>query len=547
MAFAVVCKNCQSRFLLNDDLLRRRVAGKAITVRCRQCQATIEVDAASVDAPEPPRAAPQPAAATVSPAVPRPMTLKAAPHPPRPAKSSTLIGIGGPARPPGSTELVALSPGLLDVPKQAPVDIDDFPEPPEPPPSFEDLDADAWEITDAPPRPALAPPKVEASPQARAPKQLDTAPESVDDFIEELPPSIPPSSSDDEPTRLIPAKVMQEHAEHEARAARLPSDELTPVDLSLTGKTTLPLFALGEDGAAASTPPKHAPAPVPKPPHRPEPVAAPPSSPEGSLSPASLDPPRLSDRPDSVRTRKNVVAPESQGEPSRAHLRRSGLAVPIAIALAAAAGLLIWKRGTAPGPSPVAHREPASIALEKPAPAPEPAATGGLDGAHGESAAASAPPAEASADDVTFETNPAPKTAAAPRPERAVTGATAPARAIAPEPREPRAEPEPSPARPSEPAAPSGPVGDFDPSAAAAALTSSAAQASACRKEGDPSGVANVVITFAPSGRVTSANISGPPFAGTPTGGCIAALLRKARVPAFDGERVTVSKTIVVQ
>ena len=54
-------------------------------------------------------------------------------------------------------------------------------------------------------------------------------------------------------------------------------------------------------------------------------------------------------------------------------------------------------------------------------------------------------------------------------------------------------------------------------------------------------------ITFAPSGRVTSANISGPPFAGTPTGGCIAAALRKARVPAFDGDRVTVSKTIVIQ
>jgi hypothetical protein len=56
-----------------------------------------------------------------------------------------------------------------------------------------------------------------------------------------------------------------------------------------------------------------------------------------------------------------------------------------------------------------------------------------------------------------------------------------------------------------------------------------------------------VVITFAPSGRVTTATIGGPPFAGTPTGGCIAAALRKARVPAFEGERVTVSKTIVVQ
>jgi hypothetical protein len=78
-------------------------------------------------------------------------------------------------------------------------------------------------------------------------------------------------------------------------------------------------------------------------------------------------------------------------------------------------------------------------------------------------------------------------------------------------------------------------------------LNASAAQASACRKDGDPSGVASVVVTFAPSGRVTSANISGPPFAGTPTGGCIAGALRKARVPAFEGDRVTVSKTVVIQ
>jgi len=95
---------------------------------------------------------------------------------------------------------------------------------------------------------------------------------------------------------------------------------------------------------------------------------------------------------------------------------------------------------------------------------------------------------------------------------------------------------------------PSGePAGPFDRAAAAAALAASAGQASACRKDGDPSGVAAVVITFAPSGRVTSANLSGPPFAGTATGGCIANALRKARVPAFDGDRVTVSKTIVIQ
>jgi hypothetical protein len=87
----------------------------------------------------------------------------------------------------------------------------------------------------------------------------------------------------------------------------------------------------------------------------------------------------------------------------------------------------------------------------------------------------------------------------------------------------------------------------FDRAAAASALSNAAAEASACRKDGDPSGVASVTVTFAPSGRVTSAKLSGPPFAGTATGGCIAATLRRAKIPAFDGELMTVAKTIVVQ
>jgi hypothetical protein len=73
------------------------------------------------------------------------------------------------------------------------------------------------------------------------------------------------------------------------------------------------------------------------------------------------------------------------------------------------------------------------------------------------------------------------------------------------------------------------------------------AQASSCRKPDDPTGVAVVTITFSPSGRVTSANIAGPPFAGTPTGGCIASTLRRARVPAFEGDMVTVKKTVEIR
>lgn len=87
----------------------------------------------------------------------------------------------------------------------------------------------------------------------------------------------------------------------------------------------------------------------------------------------------------------------------------------------------------------------------------------------------------------------------------------------------------------------------FNRDAAASALAAAAEGASACRQEGDPSGTATVTVTFAPSGRVTTATISGPPFAGTKTGGCIAASLRRARVPPFAGDTVTVGKTVVIR
>lgn len=87
----------------------------------------------------------------------------------------------------------------------------------------------------------------------------------------------------------------------------------------------------------------------------------------------------------------------------------------------------------------------------------------------------------------------------------------------------------------------------FSSAAAASALREATALAGACRKSGDPSGYATVVVTFAPSGRVTSAALTGAPFAGTETGGCIASRFRTARVPPFAGQHVTVKKTVTIQ
>lgn len=86
----------------------------------------------------------------------------------------------------------------------------------------------------------------------------------------------------------------------------------------------------------------------------------------------------------------------------------------------------------------------------------------------------------------------------------------------------------------------------FDKGAAAAAVGGAKGAASGCKQEGGPQGNARVSITFAPSGRVSSASVEGPPFAGTPVGGCVASKFRGIKVPAFTGAPVTVRATVPI-
>jgi predicted Zn finger-like uncharacterized protein len=91
------------------------------------------------------------------------------------------------------------------------------------------------------------------------------------------------------------------------------------------------------------------------------------------------------------------------------------------------------------------------------------------------------------------------------------------------------------------------PTGPFSVSAAQVALTQAAGNAQGCKKPGGPTGSGKVQVTFATSGRVTSANVNGAPFAGTPVGGCVASAFRRARIPAFTGNPVTVAKSFSVR
>lgn len=86
---------------------------------------------------------------------------------------------------------------------------------------------------------------------------------------------------------------------------------------------------------------------------------------------------------------------------------------------------------------------------------------------------------------------------------------------------------------------------EFDKSAAQAALSQAANMVATCRRPGAPTGDGRVVVTFATSGAVQSASVQGA-LAGTSTGDCVARQFRSAKVPAFSGAPVTVSKSFTV-
>jgi len=87
----------------------------------------------------------------------------------------------------------------------------------------------------------------------------------------------------------------------------------------------------------------------------------------------------------------------------------------------------------------------------------------------------------------------------------------------------------------------------FDQNAANRALATAAVETARCREAGGPSGRATVVVTFEPSGKVASATVSDAPFAGTSSGACIAAAMKRATVPAFSGLPGTVTKILSIQ
>jgi len=90
-------------------------------------------------------------------------------------------------------------------------------------------------------------------------------------------------------------------------------------------------------------------------------------------------------------------------------------------------------------------------------------------------------------------------------------------------------------------------IAPFDTDAAREALNEAAAKAAECHEAGGPAGKGKVQLTFANSGRVSSASIGEGPFAGTSAGNCALRYFRAVHVPGFSGSPQTVTKSFKIQ
>jgi hypothetical protein len=104
-------------------------------------------------------------------------------------------------------------------------------------------------------------------------------------------------------------------------------------------------------------------------------------------------------------------------------------------------------------------------------------------------------------------------------------------------------------AKPSSPgrgkSAPSGPA--FDKAAAGRALSSAAGRAARCKPAGGPSGTGQVKVTYSTSGSVKTVAVLSPRFKGNAsTASCLQMVFRGAKVPAFGGSEVTMTRNFTV-
>lgn len=82
---------------------------------------------------------------------------------------------------------------------------------------------------------------------------------------------------------------------------------------------------------------------------------------------------------------------------------------------------------------------------------------------------------------------------------------------------------------------------DFDKGAAGKAIDE--VDLSKCKATNAAKGEGHVMITFAPAGEASEAKIDKGPWVGTPVAKCMTKAFKKAKVPAFKGDAITVGKS----
>ncbi|MDC0683849.1 zinc-ribbon domain-containing protein [Sorangium atrum] len=244
-------------------------------------------------------------------------------------------------------------------------------------------------------------------------------------------------------------------------------------------------------------------------------------------------PSKASVPPASLSSLSPLTAPEASPKKGRTGLIAAAVAAVVLIGGVAFFFMQSPKPETSTATPEQANTAPAEV--PSPAPTPTPAET---------AAAATPSTAETAAPSAEPTASAEAPSAATPAAAAAEKPASAPAAAAEKPASAPAAAAEKPAAPKPEPAASGG--AEFNRGAASSALGAAAGSAKSCKKAGGPTGTGRVKVTFAPSGSVTSAEVQGAPFAGTSVGGCVARLFRGARVPAFGGGPISVSKSFTI-
>ncbi|HEY3500228.1 MAG TPA: GYF domain-containing protein [Polyangiaceae bacterium] len=592
MAFPITCPSCGKGFQLATEIYERKVAGKVVSIRCKQCQAAIRVDATT---PGELKVSGATAAAGTDSGTPKQASIhdaepagdsKVAANPIR-ARQPTLLGMIGP----GGQVAKGLQPQRAAAAPPAPP-----PPPPEAPLWAVDAGGagDDRELTDEQM-------KREIEAGVLGPATLVWR-EGQEDWLEiskvpqlaqylnrpkDAPPAprprLPSAPGVDAPRPKLPSRPEVEeeeatmiYARGKAKAAAFELPELPqdydpappPPPLPAAGRPAVPLPAAGRPPSA----PKAAP-PPPGLGHT-QPLAAPAPPPLPGSSPLAATPPPFPAEPAPApwpNMAPNLMPPPAAqpGFPTPPPFAATQpLAKPASSSPPAAQQAAIpWGPG-APAPSPVGVMPPSPFAvsptttdLDFPKPKSKlPLVIGALVAVAAVIGIVVA---------MSSGSRPAPvPTPAVPPPKPALTAtaettATPTATEAPTPPPNPQGNPLAPPETPSntktgggfsdlfaqgvEKAEKSGtvqtPSQPFNKDEAVRAVAALLKTVAACREPGSPVGQTSASVTFESTGKVSSVTI-GAPFAGTSTGTCMVTAFKQAKVTPFAGLPGTVSQAV---